>query len=89
MFGIIKSIGRNIVTIVALVGALIVGGYAVGKFESIRQPLSSRTRWYVETSRTIINNLQGMGQLVTAQAEVVKTDVKISIKRGFLNHWRI
>ena len=84
MLGIVKSIGRNIVAIVLIVAALIVGGYLVGNFESIRNTFF-QNQVIVETSRTIINNLQGMGQLVTVKAEVAKTDVKISINRGFLN----
>ena len=72
-------------TIVLIVGALIIGGYVVGTFESIRQTFFPN-QVIVEMSRTIINNLQGMGQLVTVKAEVSKTDVKISINRGFLNY---
>ena len=81
---IIKSIGRNIITIVVIVAALIVGGFVTGNFESVRHTFFPN-QVIVETSRTIINNLQGMGQLVTVKAEVAKTDVRISIHGGILN----
>ena len=84
MLRIIKLIGRNIITFVLIVAALILGAYATGKFESIRHTFFPN-QVIVEASRTIINNLQGMGQLVTVKAEVAKTDVKISINGGPLN----
>ncbi len=69
---------------VLIVAALILGAYVTGKFESIRHTFFPN-QVVVETSRTIINNLQGMGQLVTVKAEVAKTDVRISIHRGILD----
>ena len=88
MFSLVKSIGRNFIGIALIVAALIVGGYVIGKFESVRHTFFPN-QVIVETSRTIINNLQGMGQLVTVKAEVAKTDVKISINRGFLKLWTL
>ena len=39
----------------------------------------------VVSSRTIVNSLRGLGQLVTVRGEFSKTDIEVSIHEGFLD----
>jgi len=84
MLGIIKFIGRNIISIALIVLALLAGAHFSDTFNDITN-FFFPNRAIVQTGRTIVNNLQGIGQLVTVKAEVAKTDVRVSIHRGFLN----
>lgn len=85
MSAVFKFIFRNIVSILLLVFGLIVGGYVIGMVDSARHVLFPETAAYVRAPETIINQIQGVGQLVTATSEVAKTDIKVEIHRGFLN----
>lgn len=84
----IKSIITNIVeiviVIVVLAGAVAIGGFVIESVDSVRNFFFPH-KVAVETSRTIVNSLQGMGQLVTVSSDVAKTDIRISINEGFLN----
>lgn len=85
---LIKFIFKNIVeiaiAIVVLVGVAAIGGFVIESFDSVRNFFFPH-KVAVETSRTIVNSLQGMGQLVTVSSDVAKTDIRISINEGFLN----
>lgn len=81
---VVTNIIEVVVIIVLLAGAAAIGGYVIESFDSVRN-FFFPDKVAVETSRTIVNSLQGMGQLVTVSSEVAKTDIRISINEGFLN----
>lgn len=78
---IVGFIGRNIIPILLLIVGVALGA----RFNELLFDFVAPNRVVVQTSRTIINNLQGIGQLVTVKAEVAKTDVWVSVDQGFLN----
>ncbi len=82
--GILKFIGRHIIEIAIVVLAVFAGAYFSSSLNNITN-FFFPDRAVVQTSRTIVTSLQGIGKLVTVEAEVVKTDVRVSIHGGFLN----
>ena len=85
MLTAVKFIGRNIMTIVLVIVALLVGGYISGAVGTVRDFFFPETAAYVRSTRTIVNSIHGIGKLVTVSAEVDKTDVRVEISEGFLN----
>ena len=85
MLTAVKFIGRNIVTIVLVVLGIIIGGYLSGTVDTVRDFFFPEAAAYVRSTRTIVNSIHGIGQLVTVSAEVDKTDVRVEISEGFLN----
>ena len=85
MFGFLKFIVRNFVWIALIIIALAAGVWVTGKVQDFRDLFFPETVAYVRSPLTIVNSIQGMGQLVTVTSEVAKTDLKIEIKRGPLN----
>ena len=76
----LKFIGIAVLLILILLGLVQLSIFANGVIDFLFPD-----RVVTQTSRTIINNLQGMGQLVTVKAEVAKTSVSVSINQGILN----
>lgn len=76
----LKLIGVAALTVLVLLGLVQLSVFVNSIIDRIFPD-----RVVVQTSRTIINNLQGMGQLVTVKAEVAKTSVSVSINQGILN----
>lgn len=85
MVGLLKFLGRNLVTIALLIVGILVGGYLIGTVHNIRDFLFPETAAYVRSPQTIVNSISGIGQLVTVTSEVANTDVKVEIHRGILN----
>ncbi len=85
MSAIVKFIGKNFVSIALLVVGIIIGGYLIGATYSVRDFFFPETAAYVRSPHTIVNSINGIGQLVTVTSEVAKTDVKVEIHEGFLN----
>ena len=67
--------------IVTLSGGLALSGFIAPIFDFINPPASVN----VISSRTIVNSLQELGQLVTVRSEFHKDDLEVSINEGFLN----
>ena len=84
MVEILRFVSRNIVALLLIIAALGVGGYLGGGVQSVRAFFFPNLV-QIESSRTIVLGLQGMGQLVSIKAEVHTTDVRVSVNRGFLN----
>ena len=85
MSAILKFIGRNLVSIALLVAGIIIGGFAIGKAQDIRSFLFPETTAYVRSPLTIVNSIQGIGQLVTVTSEIAATNFRVEIHQGFLN----
>ena len=67
--------------IVTLSSGLALSGFIAPIFDFINPPASVN----VISSRTIVNSLQELGQLVTVRSEFSKDDLEVSIQEGFLN----
>ena len=77
---------RNVFTILLVIVCLLVGLLVSANITAIGElfnlsPASAR----VSASRTIVSNLQPLGQLVTTSAEVAHADVFVSINAGIFN----
>lgn len=67
--------------IVALSSGLALSGFIAPVIDFINPPASVN----VISSRTIVNSLQELGQLVTVRSEFSKDDLEVSIQEGILN----
>ncbi|MDE2776204.1 MAG: DUF4230 domain-containing protein [Chloroflexota bacterium] len=85
MISVLKFIGRNFISIALVILALIVGGYIVGKANEVRDFFFPETTLYVRSPKTIVNSINGIGQLVTVTSELEKLDLRVEIHQGFLN----
>ncbi len=85
MIAILKSIGRNFLTIALVIFALIVGGYISGTVETVREFFFPQSAAYVQSTHVIMHGIRGISQLVTIDGELSTTDVKVEIHQGFLN----
>lgn len=85
MLAVFKFVGRNFLTIAMLVVGVFIGSLVVGKVNEVRDFFFPETVAYVRSKLTIVNSIQGIGQLVTVTSEVSKTDLQIAIKRGPFN----
>ncbi len=85
MTSVIKFIGRNFFTIALLVLGIVIGGYLIGVAHNVRDFFFPQTTLYVRSPLTIVNSINGIGQLVTVTSEIGITDLKVEIHQGFLN----
>jgi len=85
MVALFEFIRRNWFSIALLVLGIIIGAYVIGKAHDVRDLLFPDTVAYVRSPQTIVNSINGIGQLVTVTSEVAKTDIKVEIHEGILN----
>ena len=85
MVAILKFVGRNIFTIALLAFGIFLGGYMIGAAHNVRDFFFPEIAAYVRSPQTIVNSINGIGQLVTVTSAVDKTDVHVEIHRGILN----
>lgn len=85
MVGLLKFLGRNLVTIALLIVGILVGGYLTGAVQDVRNFFFPQSAAYVIPSQTIVTSIKNIGQLVTVTSEIGTTDVKVEIHQGFLN----
>lgn len=85
MIAAFKFVSRNIISIALLALGIVVGGYMIGAANSVRDFFFPESAAYVRSPQTIVNSINGIGQLVTVTSEVAKTDVKVEIHQGILN----
>ncbi len=85
MSAFFKFIGRNSVSIALLIIGIVIGGYLIGAVHNARDFFFPETAAYVRSPLTIVNSINGIGQLVTVTSEIHKVDLEVEIHRGFLN----
>lgn len=85
MNAIFKFVGRNVFTIALLALGIVIGGYMIGAAHNVRDFFFPEIAAYVRSPQTIVNSINGIGQLVTVTSDVDKTDVHVEIHRGILN----
>lgn len=85
MIAILKFVGRNVFTIALLAFGIVIGGYMIGAAHNVRDFFFPEIAAYVRSPQTIVNSINGIGQLVTVTSVVDKTDVHVEIHRGILN----
>ena len=83
---IIRFVRKHYFAIVQIVLALIIGGYVIGAFTTVRDFFFPESGAYVRSTRTILNGIRGFGQLVTVAVEVAKADIRVEVNEGFLNY---
>ena len=81
----IKFIVSNFVSIALLIIGIVIGGYLIGAVHNVRDFLFPESAAYVRSPLTIVNSINGIGQLVTVTSEIHKVDLEVEIHRGFLN----
>ncbi|MDE2638106.1 MAG: hypothetical protein OXI30_17200 [Chloroflexota bacterium] len=79
MTSVLKLIGRNFISIALLVVGIVIGSFVVGKVNEVRDFFFPETTLYVRSPQTIVNSINGIGQLVTVTSEVSITDLKVEI----------
>ncbi|MCY3867111.1 MAG: DUF4230 domain-containing protein [Chloroflexi bacterium] len=57
----------------------------IGAAHQVREFFFPESVAYVRSPQTIVNSINGIGQLVTVTSEVRKTDIKVEIHEGVLN----
>ncbi|MCY4537145.1 MAG: DUF4230 domain-containing protein [Chloroflexi bacterium] len=77
----IKFIVSNFVSIALLIIGIVIGGYLIGAVHNVRDFLFPESAAYVRSPLTIVNSINGIGQLVTVTSEIHKVDLEIEIKR--------
>lgn len=82
MFAFLRFIVRNLLSIALLVFGIVAGVLAIGMIEDIRTFLFPETAAHVRSNITIIESIQGIGQLVTLRSEMAKPDIRVDIKGG-------
>lgn len=85
MVGLFKFVSRNVFTIALLFVGIIIGGYLTGAVNDVRDFFFPDAGAYVSSTPAIVTGLKGVGELVTAEATVAKTDVSIEVHGGILN----
>ena len=69
------------IAILLLSGSMALNSFIAPIFDAIGAPATAN----IVSSRTIVNSVRGLGQLVTVRVELAKTDIQVSIHGGFLN----
>ncbi len=69
------------IAILLLSGSMALNSLIAPIFDAIGAPATVN----IVSSRTIVNSVRGLGQLVTVRVELAKTDIRVSIHEGFLN----
>lgn len=69
------------IAILLLSGSLALSGVIAPIFDLFDLPATAN----IVSSRTIVNSVRGLGQLVTVRVELAKSDVRVSIHEGVLN----
>ena len=86
MIAILRFIARNFLTIVLVVIALCVGGYAVGSVKNVREFLFPQTIATARPPIIMVNQIKAIAQLVTVSSEVGTTNIDVEIHHGILNY---
>lgn len=82
---ILRFVWKHKITIFLLVIGIVAGGYISNTVDSVREFFFPEKVAYVRSTRTIVNAIHGIGQLVTVTSEIATTDVEVEIHQGFLN----
>ncbi len=84
MTNIVKFLVKNIATILLIAIVAGVTLFIAGNVESLWNFLFP-DKVIAEHKYTIVTGVRGLGNFVTAEHEVAKTDIRVEIHRGFLN----
>lgn len=84
MVAITKFLAKNIITVLLIVFVAAATLFVAGRVESVWGFLFP-DKVIAEHKYTIVTGVRGLGNFVTAEYEVAKTDIKVEIHRGFLN----
>lgn len=69
------------IAILLLSGSMALNSLITPIFDAIGAPATAN----IVSSRTIVNSVRGLGQLVTVRVELAKTDIQVSIHEGWAN----
>ena len=85
MVALFEFVGSNLLSIAFLLIGIVVGGYMIGVAHKVREFFFPESATYVRSPLTIVNSINGIGQLVTVTSKVAKTDIKVEIHGGILD----
>ncbi|MDE2750565.1 MAG: DUF4230 domain-containing protein [Chloroflexota bacterium] len=85
MVAVSQFIVRNMIPIALLIVGIVFGGFLTGTVNDVRDFFFPESSVYVRSPLTIVNSINGIGQLVSVTSEVAKTDLKVEIHRGIFN----
>ncbi|MBZ0292222.1 MAG: DUF4230 domain-containing protein [Anaerolineae bacterium] len=89
LWGLTGALGCLLVLLIPVAVAVLLGLTSVngvlGALESIFRPDSAPAVARVESTQTILNSIQPLGQLVSISAQLAKADIQVSVQQGALN----
>lgn len=79
----IVGIGCIIISVACVILSLGITGFdPIGRISALFNP---PTNARVASTRTIVVNIQALGQLVTTNVQLAKADINVSVRQGVLN----